>query len=294
MRCTDAADVGSALLLARAGGVAGLRVRRRARRDRFRRGRRRDVHRPARAGPGRRRPGGPDGERGRRRHLGGRGRGHPGVRPRGHRGPGLRPPASAASPSGRAAAGWSAPSGSPATTCSRPRSSPPTGAIVTASARENPDLFWAIRGGGGNFGVVTEFTFQLHPVGPIVLGGMLMYPASMARKLLRFWRDFMTDAPDAVGSRRRVHHRPAAGLRAGAGARPPRHRRDRLLRRRPRGRRTDLAPLLEFGPPAVNLVQPMPYVAVQQLLDQANPHGHAQLLERRTSSPSSPTRRSTR
>src|SRR3954468_21813530 len=71
--------------------------------------------------------------------------------------------------------------------------------IVTASEESHPDLFWAIRGGGGNFGVVTEFTFDLHPLGPIVLGGMLLYPGVMAKEVLRNWRDFIADAPREVG-----------------------------------------------------------------------------------------------
>src|SRR5438874_4761457 len=74
------------------------------------------------------------------------------------------------------------------------------GRILTASDTENADLFWGLRGGGGNFGVVTRFTFRLHELGPIVLGGMLMYPAAMGRDLVKFWRDFMLDAPDEVGS----------------------------------------------------------------------------------------------
>ena len=73
------------------------------------------------------------------------------------------------------------------------------GQIRTASDTENPDLFWAIRGGGGNFGVVTSFKFRLHPLGPVVLGGMLMYPAPMAAAVIRNFRDFMANAPDEVG-----------------------------------------------------------------------------------------------
>src|SRR4051812_3135001 len=75
-----------------------------------------------------------------------------------------------------------------------------SGEVVTASETQNSDLFWAVRGGGGNFGVVTEFTFRLHEVGPILLAGMLVYPAAMAPELTRFWRDYMLDAPDEVGS----------------------------------------------------------------------------------------------
>src|SRR4051794_816458 len=145
--------------------------------------------------------------------------------------------------------------------------------IVNASEDEHPDLFWALRGGGGNFGIVTEFTFRLHEVGPMVLGGMLMYPAERAAELLRFWRDFMADAPDELGSGvafitappldfvpEPVRGHPVVGVvicyagdpETGAEA---------------------LAPLLDFGPPAINMVQPMPYVAVQQLIDGANPKG---------------------
>ncbi len=147
------------------------------------------------------------------------------------------------------------------------------GRVVTASATQNPDLFWAIRGGGGNFGVVTEFLLQLHPVGPMVLGGMLMYPASMARNLVRFWRGFMNDAPDEVAAGiafitapplpfvpEPVRGQPVVGVVVCYAGDPD------------EGAEV-MAPLLEYGPPAINLVQPMPYVAVQQLIDEANPHG---------------------
>jgi FAD/FMN-containing dehydrogenase len=147
------------------------------------------------------------------------------------------------------------------------------GRVVTASETENPDLFWGIRGGGGNFGIVTEFTFRLHEVGPIVLGGMLLYPGHQARELLAFWRDFMVDAPDEVGSAvalitappadfvpEPARGKPAAGVvLCYAG---PVEEGERVL-----------APLRAFGPPAADLVQPMPYTAVQQLLDHGNPPG---------------------
>ncbi len=147
------------------------------------------------------------------------------------------------------------------------------GRQVVASDTENPDLFWALRGGGGNFGVVTAFHFRLHPIGPIVFGGLLMYPAEAGRELFRFWRDFMLAAPDEVGSG-------LAFLCA-----PPEEFVPEPVRGQPvigivlcySGDVEDapkvLAPLLEFGPPALSMVQPMPYVAVQQLLDPANPKG---------------------
>jgi FAD/FMN-containing dehydrogenase len=147
------------------------------------------------------------------------------------------------------------------------------GRVVTASKDENPDLFWGLRGGGGNFGIVTRFTFALHPLGPIVLGGMLMYPAAMAGELVRFWRDFMSAAPDEVGSAvafltappadfvpEPVRGQPIVGVIV-CYAGPVEQGHDVL------------APLLEFGPPAVNMVQPMPYTAVQQMTDEGSPDG---------------------
>ena len=72
------------------------------------------------------------------------------------------------------------------------------GAVRVASASTNPDLFWALRGGGGNFGVVTSFEFQLHPIGPEVHAGLVVYPFAQARQVLRAWRDFTATAPDEL------------------------------------------------------------------------------------------------
>ena len=147
------------------------------------------------------------------------------------------------------------------------------GRKVVASEQENADLFWGLRGGGGNFGVVTAFHFRLHPIGPIVLGGMLMYPAAMARDVVRFWRDFMSTAPDEVGSA-------VAFITA-----PPEEFVPEPVRGQPvigivlcyagpveEGEKV-LQPLREFGPPGIDLVGAMPYVAVQQLIDAPNPKG---------------------
>ena len=147
------------------------------------------------------------------------------------------------------------------------------GRQVVASEQDNADLFWGLRGGGGNFGVVTAFHFRLHPIGPIVLGGMLLYPAAMARDVVRFWRDFMLTAPDEVGSG-------LAFITA-----PPEEFVPEPVRGQPvigivlcyagsveEGKQV-LQPLREFGPPGIDLVQAMPYVAVQQLLDAPNPKG---------------------
>jgi FAD/FMN-containing dehydrogenase/pimeloyl-ACP methyl ester carboxylesterase len=138
------------------------------------------------------------------------------------------------------------------------------GRILTASEREHPDLFWATRGGGGNVGVVTSFEFTLHPVGPIVLAGMLLYPVSMAADVLRNFRDVMADAPDEVGAAVALLTAPDGGPAVGVIAcyAGPLDDGEQALRA-----------LREFGPPVMDMVQPMPYVAVQQLIDEAYPHG---------------------
>lgn len=73
------------------------------------------------------------------------------------------------------------------------------GSLVTASAEQNADLFWAIRGGGGNFGIVTAFEFKLHEVGPELMTAQIFFPIEAARDVLRFYRDFMAEAPDELG-----------------------------------------------------------------------------------------------
>jgi FAD/FMN-containing dehydrogenase len=146
------------------------------------------------------------------------------------------------------------------------------GRQVVASDDENPDLFWGLRGGGGNFGVVTAFHLQLHPLGPIVYGGMLVFPGPMARDLTRFYREFVSNAPDEVGSGMAfITAPPAPFVPAEAQGKPcvgiiccyagPVEDGEKAF-----------APLKEFGP-AVDLVEPMPYVAVQQLLNEPNPKG---------------------
>jgi FAD/FMN-containing dehydrogenase len=147
------------------------------------------------------------------------------------------------------------------------------GRVVTASESENPDLFWGIRGGGGNFGVITSFEFSLHPIGPIVLGGMIMFPAPMAPAVVRAYRDLATDAPDELGSG-------LAFITA-----PPEEFVPEPIRGQPvvgilvcwsgdvdEGQRV-IAPLVEMAPPGAAMVQPMPYVAVQGLLAPGNPKG---------------------
>ena len=72
--------------------------------------------------------------------------------------------------------------------------------LLTANAEKNPDLFWAVRGGGGNFGVAASFEYRLHPVGPMIIGGLIAYPFDQAREMLRFYRDVTSSAPDELMS----------------------------------------------------------------------------------------------
>jgi FAD/FMN-containing dehydrogenase/pimeloyl-ACP methyl ester carboxylesterase len=147
------------------------------------------------------------------------------------------------------------------------------GSILTASEREHPDLFWGTRGGGGNLGVVTRFELRLHPIGPNVMAGLLLYPAAMAAAVLRNFDEVMADAPVAVGSGvamltapfadfvpEPVRGQPVVGVVACYAG--PVAEAEQALR-----------PLREFGPPALDMVQPMPYVALQQFLDGDYPPG---------------------
>jgi FAD/FMN-containing dehydrogenase len=147
------------------------------------------------------------------------------------------------------------------------------GSIVEASPDENPELLWGLRGGGGNFGVVTEFEFRVHPVGPIITAGMLLFPRERAREVLRTYRDFIEAAPDAVGGG-------AALLTA-----PPEEFVPEDLRGKPAlgivfcyvGSPEDGQKVAEelrgSTDPVVDMIQPMPYVAVQQMLDAGSPRG---------------------
>ena len=74
------------------------------------------------------------------------------------------------------------------------------GSFVVCSETHEPDLFWAMRGGGGNYGIATSFEFDLHPVGPIVLGGLMGFPQARAKEVVTAYRDFMLAAPDEVGT----------------------------------------------------------------------------------------------
>ena len=139
------------------------------------------------------------------------------------------------------------------------------GQQITASADEHADLFWALKGGGGNFGVVTSITYRLHEVGTVI-SGMLLHPLSRAREVLAFYRDFVTaglpdelivyaasiTSPDGVPMLAIIPAWSGTDLREG----------ERVL-----------APLRAFGPPIADLVAQMPYVDMQHMIDAAAPYG---------------------
>ena len=144
---------------------------------------------------------------------------------------------------------------------------------MRASETENPDLFWGVRGGGGNFGIVTEFEFRLHPVGPIVLAGPIFWPMEESPKVLRFYRDWIAEAPDELMTI--VIHRKAPPLPfvpaelhgepvVSVGV---------LLRGPGRGGGGGGAPLKEFGSPVLDLCEPKPYLEHQAMFDASFPHG---------------------
>ncbi len=124
------------------------------------------------------------------------------------------------------------------------------GQVLTASAVEHPDLFWGLRGGGGNFGVVTSFEFQLHPLGP-VLAGKIVFPLAKAREVLRFYREYTSSAPDELTA--------YASLKTTSAGLPviaislcydgPLEKGERLIE-----------PLRKFGAPIVDLIHPRPYL----------------------------------
>lgn len=147
------------------------------------------------------------------------------------------------------------------------------GDFIIASEDQNQDLFWGIRGGGGNFGIVTSFEYRLHPVGPMVLAGPIFFPMEQAPEVLDFYRDYITSVPDeftsVVNLRQApkvpflpedVHGQPviavvvcyAGSIEEG----------EEVVR-----------PLKEFGSPLVDLLVPKPYTTHQSMFDATVPHG---------------------
>ena len=144
------------------------------------------------------------------------------------------------------------------------------GRVVRASEHEHADLFWGIRGGGGNFGIVTEFEFRLHPLGPIVLAGLAMFPVGRAPEVLRRWRDWADAAPDELSTGCAVILAPPEEFV------PPELRGQPVLGipvlyvGAPEAGAAAVQPLRDLGP-AVDHIGPMPYTAFQAVLDPLAP-----------------------
>jgi UDP-N-acetylenolpyruvoylglucosamine reductase len=137
------------------------------------------------------------------------------------------------------------------------------GRLLRASAQENEELFWGIRGGGGNFGVVTSLEYQLHPV-DLVLAGGLSYPAQVASRVLRFYDDFVKSAPDELSTAASLGLTPAGEptLSIAVCYCGPIDEGERVLR-----------PLRRFQPPIDDGIQPMPYTELQSARDEGFPSG---------------------
>jgi hypothetical protein len=143
------------------------------------------------------------------------------------------------------------------------------GQLRTANRDQHPELFWALRGGGGNFGVVTRFSFRLHQVGPMITGGLIVWSAERADEVLAAYRELTESAPRELTAATIVrlappapfvpqvwHGKPIAGIQichSGANA------------------DADLAPVRALGDPIVDLVGPKPYAAVQSMLNAMEP-----------------------
>ncbi len=148
------------------------------------------------------------------------------------------------------------------------------GNLLQVDAGQHPELFWALRGGGGNFGVVTSFEFALHPVGPIVVAGFVAHPMERAAEVAAFLREYIATAPPEVSADQlflttpplpdipvEMHGMPITGiflLHCGSVE---------------EGLKA-VAPVRSFGQPVADMVAPMPYVEVQRMLDGMNPHGN--------------------
>src|SRR5436190_10494071 len=147
------------------------------------------------------------------------------------------------------------------------------GRLLVASADAHEDLFWGLRGGGGNFGIVTSFEYQVHPVGPTVLAGMLLYPLDQAADVLAYFAQYVAQAPDEVGILGNLrlapplpvvppelHGKPVVAIVVCyAGAIEDGEQEFEQLRR--------------FATPALDTIAPKPYLAHQAIFDAVMPHG---------------------
>ncbi len=147
-----------------------------------------------------------------------------------------------------------------------------SGDIVHASETENQDLFWGLRGGGGNYGIVTKFEYRLHEIGPMVFGGMLVFPRFRAAEVIKVYRDFLETADDDIGGGvalvcappedfvpEPMHGMPVVGVLV-------------CYTGKPEDGPDAIKPILDLQP-VMNMTQPMPYLEVQKLIEAGNQPG---------------------
>lgn len=139
-----------------------------------------------------------------------------------------------------------------------------TGEQILVDKDNHPDLYWAIRGGGGNFGIVSKFKYQLHSFGPNVVGGMILYPMDQAKAVMQFYRDFARKAPDELMA--------YSGFIVTPDGLPVTMVFPAWLGNI-KDAEKNLAPLRSFGSPIADMVTEMPYTALQSALDAAAPSG---------------------
>jgi FAD/FMN-containing dehydrogenase len=142
-----------------------------------------------------------------------------------------------------------------------------SGEVVQTSATQNPDLFWGIRGGGGNFGIVTSFEFQLHQIGPEVLSGLIVHPLAAAKDVLRFYREFLPTTPEEFACWFVMRKAPPLPFLA-----PEWHGKEILALAvcysGPIAEGEKIAaPLRKFGKPVADVIAPNPFTAWQAILD---------------------------
>jgi len=147
------------------------------------------------------------------------------------------------------------------------------GERAEASLQEHPELFWALRGGGGNFGLVTSFRFRAHALGPQVLGGMRLFPMDRAREVVDAFREMTAAAPDELTSLLVLRRAPAVPALPEAIHGAPVAIVALCYLGDPADAAALLAPLDRLGEPLADLIGPKPFRAVQSMIDAGSPHG---------------------
>src|SRR5262249_9644100 len=132
--------------------------------------------------------------------------------------------------------------------------------VLRVSAEDHPDLFWGLRGGGGNFGIATSLEFRVHPVGPMITGGLVAYPFSSARDVLRFYPEATASLPDELSLFAGLLHAPDGSGTKLAGI-VACHCGD------PATAASELSRVKSFGSPVMDVIGPMSYCQVNSMLD---------------------------